>query len=45
MKRSNVLHFKSKAGYKKYLAYGHIRNLFHGRKRIYIRGKFHKVIH
>lgn len=43
-----TLHFKSKAGYKKYLAYGHIHKVFEttpGNQKIVIRGKPHKVKH
>ena len=42
---AKTLHFKSKAGYKKWLAHGHIHGLFHGKKRIKIRGKTHRVKH
>ena len=42
----SILHFKSKAGYKKYLAFGNIHHVFHGGKPIiYIHGKKHKVHH
>ncbi len=42
------LHFKTKAGYKKWLAYGHIHGDFakvKGNKEIYIAGKKHTVDH
>ena len=46
-KRKKVLHFKSMAGYKKWLAYGHLRGKFKvpGHQEIYIRGKKRKVKH
>jgi len=42
-----VKHFKSRAGYQKWLAYGHIHGHFKvpGVQRVYIRGKLHKVKH
>lgn len=40
-----VRHFKSKAGYRKWLAYGHIHHVFHGRQKVYIGGRLHKVKH
>ena len=42
------LHFKSKAGYKKWLAFGHMHGAFKkapGHQRIMIRGRVHKVKH
>lgn len=41
-------HFKSKAGYKKWIAYGQIHGIFAktpGHQKIFIRGKPHKVKH
>ncbi len=43
-----TLHFKNKAGYNRYLAYGHIHKVFEntpGNQRIKIGGKTHKVKH
>ena len=45
---SKTLHFKSKAGYRRWLAFGHIHGQFKrtpGNKKIVIRGKAHKVKH
>ena len=44
---SKTLHFKSKVGYHKWLAYGHMRGLFKvpGNKRIVIKGRLLKVKH
>lgn len=42
------LHFKTKAGYQKWLSYGHIHGDFanvKGNKEIYIAGKKHNVDH
>jgi hypothetical protein len=40
-------HFKSKAGYHKWLAAGHIHGYFKvpGVQRVYIGGKLHKIKH
>lgn len=40
-----AINFKSKAAYKRYLAYGHIHDKFHGKQAVTIRGKAHKVQH
>lgn len=43
-----TLHFKSKENYLKYLAYGQIHGVFKkvpGHQKIYIGGKYHKVMH
>jgi hypothetical protein len=42
-----VKHFKSKAGYHKWLAYGHMHGDFKvpGVQKVYIRGRLHKVLH
>lgn len=43
-----ALNFKSKAAYRRYLAYGHIHKVFEktpGVQKIYIRGKVHHVKH
>lgn len=37
--------FKSGAAYKKWLAYGHMHDVFHGTQPVSIRGKPHKVNH
>lgn len=44
---AKTLHFKSKAGYNRWLAYGHmhVRGFGRGRKNIVIRGKRHRVKH
>ena len=44
---TGTLHFKSKEGYRKYLAYIHIRGLneIPGNQKIFIGGKPHKVRH
>lgn len=44
-KLGKTLHFKSKAAYSRYLAYGHIHKKFHGCKNIVIGGHVHKVRH
>jgi hypothetical protein len=44
MKRKTV-NFKSKAGYERWLAYGHMHSLFHGVENVTIRGKKHVVKH
>jgi hypothetical protein len=45
MKRKTV-NFKSKAGYDRWLAYGHMHNVFNGPgETIHIRGKLHRVKH
>ena len=39
-------HFASKAGYARWLAYGHIHHKFHHKGTpIYIRGHLHHVVH
>jgi len=43
-----VRHFRSKAAYRKWLAYGHIHGHFKrkpGHQIVYIRGKRHRVKH
>ena len=45
MKHNDTLHFKNEEGYKKFLAYGHIHNVFTGKKKVEIAGKPHKVDH
>jgi hypothetical protein len=40
-----TVHFSSKAGYQKWLAYGHIHKRFHGCMKIVIGGHTHKVKH
>jgi hypothetical protein len=43
-----TLHFKSKSGYQKWLAYGHMHGAFKkvpGHQKIVIHGKSHKVKH
>jgi len=43
-----TLNFKTKAGYRKWLAFGHIHKVFKktpGHQKITIRGKPHKVFH
>lgn len=42
-----VKHFSSRAGYHKWLAYGHMRGLFKvkGNQKVFIRGKLIKVKH
>lgn len=45
---SRTLHFRSKAAYRKWVAYGHIHKLFEttpGSQRPLIRGKAHRVKH
>ena len=37
--------FKNKAGYEKWLAYGHMHGVFHGKQQVKIGGKKHKVDH
>lgn len=46
-RKTKTLNFKTKEGYKKWIAYGHIHGVFkkHGHTNIKIRGKAHKVIH
>lgn len=47
MKTTGTKHFKSKAGYMKWLAHGHIHEDFKvpGNQKVFIRGKLHKVKH
>lgn len=47
MVKNKTLHFKSKAGYDRWLAYGHMHKLFDvpGNQNIMIRGKPIKVKH
>jgi len=42
-----TVHFKSKAGYKRWVAYGHIHNKFKGGagERVVIAGRPHRVRH
>jgi len=43
-----TLNFKTTAGYKRWLAYGHIHKVFEkapGNSKILIKGKIHKVQH
>ena len=43
-----TMHFKSKAAYKRWLAYGHIHGVFEkakGSQKVIIKGKTHKVKH
>lgn len=40
-----TLHFNSMEGYRKWLAFGHIHNKFHGKAHIMIHGKHHAVVH
>lgn len=46
-KVTGSLHFKNRAAYMRYLAYGHIHGAFRvpGVKRVYINGKLHRVKH
>lgn len=45
-KMPHTLHFKTKKGYHKWLAFGHIHRVFKRRKgeKIVIRGRKHKVM-
>lgn len=48
MKKTKTLHFKTKAGYQKYVAYGNIHHVFKHRapyEKIVIHGKVHHVNH
>lgn len=47
MKTTGTMHFKSTAGYHKWLAYGHMHGKFKvaGVKRVIIRGRVHNVKH
>ena len=47
MKTTGTKHFKSKASYQKWLAYGHMHGDFKvpGVQKVYIKGKLHKVKH
>lgn len=40
-----AVNFKSKGAYQKWLAYGHMHNAFHGKEKVKIAGKVHKVQH
>jgi hypothetical protein len=40
-----AVNFKSKEGYRKWLAFGHIHKKFHGKQKVTIRGKPHTVKH
>jgi len=42
---AKTIKFKSTAGYHKWLAFGHMHNVMHGKKRVKIAGKAHKVSH
>ena len=47
-KKVKAMHFKSKAAYRRWLAYGHATGVFEktpGDVKVYIRGKKHKVKH
>jgi len=47
-RRIRKMNFRSKAAYRRWLAYGHIHGLFGKRRgyiKVYIRGKPHKVKH
>jgi len=43
--KKKTIHFKNKEAYRKWLSYGHMHKKFHGRKRITIGGKAHRVKH
>lgn len=40
-----TIHFKSKRGYQKWLAFGHLHHVFHGKENVVIAGHKHKVEH
>jgi len=40
-----TMNFKSKAAYKKWLAYGHMHKVFHGKTAVKIKGQAHRVKH
>ena len=45
MVKQKTVNFKSKAAYERWLAFGHIHGKFHGKEKVTIRGKPHKVEH
>ncbi len=40
-----AVNFKNAGDYQKWLAYGHMHNKFHGKEKVKIAGKSHKVDH
>ena len=42
---AKAIKFSSKKKYSKWLAFGHMHKVFHGKKSVKINGKVHKVRH